>query len=273
MRIAVFLFLCAAAPAFAEPLSFEGRVEAYRKAELSSRLDGAVAEILFSGGEYVTAGTPMILLDTEELELSVATEQAEVSRAEAAHVLAQRDARRTRALETRGVATEVRADSTEAALKDAAARLEAARVALQRAELDLRRAVIRAPIDGFAGRPKTALGAFVEAESGAALGEILQIDPALIAYRVPYGVRLESMARTGADSIEALFEHIKLTIRMPGGRTYPHKARPDFASTSVDPSDGTLTVWAAFRNPGAVLRPGMSVTVLSEIAKEKDVSQ
>ena len=273
MKSAVFFLLCAAAPALAEPLSFEGRVEANRKAELSSRLDGVVADVLFTGGENVSAGTPMILLDTEDIELSVATAQAQVSRAEAAYALAQRDAQRTLVLENRGIATEVRADTAEAALKDAAAQLDVARITLRRAELDLRRSVIRAPIDGFAGRPNVALGAFVEAESGAALGEIVQIDPALVAYRVPYAVRLESMAQSGSDTIEALFEQIELTIRTTGGWIYPHGARPDFASTSIDPNDGTLTVWATFPNPNAVLRPGMSVTVLSEITPEKDTSQ
>ena len=269
--IAILCWL--AAPAAAEPLTFEGRVEAFRKAELSSRLNGVVAEILFSGGERVTAGTPMIRLDTEDLELAVAAAEAEVSRAEAAHFLARREAERVRALETRGVATEARADQTEAGLKQTAAEFEAARVALKRAQLDLRHGTIRAPADGYAGRPLTALGAFVEAEAGPPLGEIVQIDPALIAYRVPYAVRLESMERTGAETIEALFAHIRLTVVLPGGQSYPEEAKPGFASASIDPSDGTLTVWATIANPNAILRPGMAVTVLSDITMPEDGSQ
>ncbi len=262
-----------AAPAMAEPLTFDGRVEAYKRAELSSRLNGVVAEILFSGGERVTAGTPMIRLDAEDLELAVAAAEAEVSRAEAAHFLARREAERVRALETRGVATEARADQTEAGLKQTAAELEAARVALKRTQLDLRHATIRAPVDGFAGRPLTALGAFVEAEAGPPLGEIIQIDPALIAYRVPYAVRLETLERTGAETIEALFQKISLTVLLPGGQAYPQEAKPDFASASIDPSDGSLTVWTSVPNPNAILRPGMAVTVLSDIAAPKDASQ
>ncbi len=268
--IAILCWLVA--PAMAEPLTFEGRVEAYKRAELSSRLNGVVAEILFSGGERVTAGTPMIRLDAEDLELSIAAAEAEVSRTEAAHFLARREAERVRTLGTRGVVTEVRADQTESSLKQTAAELEAARVALKRAQLDLRHATIRAPIDGFAGRPLKALGAYVEAEAGPPLGEIIQIDPALIAYRVPYAVRLETLEKTGVETIEALFRNISLTVLLPGGQAYPQQGKPDFASASIDPSDGSLTVWTSVPNPNAILRPGMAVTVLSDIAVPKDAS-
>jgi membrane fusion protein (multidrug efflux system) len=56
-------------------------------------------------------------------------------------------------------------------------------------------------------------------------------------------------------------------LRLPGNRIYPGEARPHAASPEVDAETGTVTVWAQFPNPDALLRPGMAVIVLSEIGQ------
>ena len=265
MTAMAVLLLAAAQPTFAETLTFTGRVEAYQRAELSSRLDGIVAEVLFTGGERVTAGSPLIVLDDADFELALASAEAAVRRAQAEVTHARQALERVRALDGRGIATQVQGEAAELSLRVAEAELAAARAAAERARLDFERSVIRAPIDGLVSRPRTAVGAFLEAEAGPPLGEIVHIDPAVIAYRVPYATRLDTMERTGTKSIEALFERIELELKLPGGRIYPLRTSPDFASATVDPEDGTLTVWATVPNPDYVLRPGMEVTVLSRI--------
>ncbi|MEM7060977.1 MAG: efflux RND transporter periplasmic adaptor subunit [Pseudomonadota bacterium] len=272
MRLWALLLLpfLAVGPALAEPLRFEGTVEASQTAVLSSRLDGIVTDIRFAGGERVTADMPLILMDDADFKLAVATTEADVVRAEAVRALAASEAERIEKLEERGIATDAQRRAAAAGLRTAAADLDSAQVALDRARLDLQRIVIRAPIDGIIGRPNVALGAFLEAEAGAPLGEIVQIDPVLIAYQVPYSARLATIRRTGAESLEELFEDISLTILLPDGQSYPHRAEPGFASPTVDTLNGTLTVWARVQNPDAVLRPGLSVTVISEVAGRKD---
>ncbi len=263
--ISLAVGLAMSTQAVAETLEFEGQVEAFQRAELSSRLDGVVAEILFSGGERVETGAPLIVLDKADTELAVAIARAEVKRADAALEHAREEVARGQQLTQRGVATRVQQQAQQLAFRTAEADLAIAQAGLRQARLNLARTEITAPIDGLVSRPGTAVGAFLEAESGAPLGEILRIDPALVAYRVPYGTRMDVMTRTGATTLEQMFERVSLQIVLPGGQPYPHTARPDFASATVDPTDGTLTVWASVINPDAVLRPGMRVSVLSSI--------
>jgi len=264
MRIAtlcVFALTVLASAGRADTLEFEGRIEPFARGELSSRLDGVVTEIRFTGGERVSKGDALIMLDGADADLAVLAADAEVLRAKTDLTQARQDAQRLGQLRARGVVTPVQLQAAERTLGVAEASLASAQAAAQRARLDRERTAIRAAIDGIISPPTTAIGAFVEAESGAPLGEILQIDPARVAYRVPYAVRLASLEQAGVASVDALLERIELRITLPNGRPYPHPAHPDRASASVDPEDGTFVVWATVANPDALLRPGLKVTV------------
>ncbi len=263
---ALLALLLGATPALADTLEFQGRVEAVHYAELASHLNGIITEIAFEGGEEVEAGDPLITLDPAEFELAVAHAKALLASARAELTLAEQEARRVRDLSGRGVATDARRDAAEATLAVARAGTLMAEAELERARLDLSRTVIAAPISGFVSRPMAAVGTFVEAEAGPPLGVIVQLDPALVAYQVPYAVRLESMEKSGAGSLEELFGRITLRLVLPNGQTYPLTAQPRFTDATIDPESGELTIWARFDNPNLILRPGMQLTVLSDIA-------
>ncbi|SEB08635.1 efflux RND transporter periplasmic adaptor subunit [Rubrimonas cliftonensis] len=253
-----------AAAASAETLLFDGRIEAAGRAVLSSRLDGVVAAILFEGGERVERGQPLIRLDPADAELALAAAQALLAEAQARREGAERRAARQEALLERGVAAgaQVGPARTERAAAQAGAAL--AQAGRDRAALDLERVVIRAPISGYVSRPMVAVGAFLEAEAGPPLAEIVSLDPAVVAYDAPYADRLAALEASGAGSVEALLAGLRVRLRLPGGRLYPAEATPHAASADVDPATGAVTVWARFPNPDAILRPGMAVEVVSQ---------
>lgn len=259
--------LVASAPASAEPLVFEGRVEASRAAVLSTRIDGVVAEVLFTGGERVTEGQPLIRLDPVDAELALAIAEARVARAEAEREGATREAARQEALLSRGIAADAVVAPARTLKASAEATLRLAIAEREQAALALSRTVIRAPIDGYVSAPAVVVGQFIEAEAGPPLGTVVTLDPVTVAYRAPYADRLESLAATGAPSIEALLSRIRVRLRLPGGEVYPTTATPHGASPVVEADSGTVTVWARFDNADGLLRPGMAVTVLSEIGE------
>ncbi len=259
--LVVALSLLAAGSALADTLRFEGRVEAVRLAELSSQLNGIVAEILFSGGEYVEAGRPMIRLDRADADVALAVADAHVAQAEAELDGAAREANRQETLFRRGISPDAVVGPVRTAKAAAEAALALAKAERRRALLDRDRTIIRAPISGFVGQPLTRIGAFLEAESQAPLAEIVALDEVVVAYRVPYATRLETLQNSGAESLDALLERVELLFELPDGSEFPHRATPSHASATVDPADGTVTVRANVRNPDARLRPGMSVTV------------
>lgn len=266
IRTAFFMAaVLAGAPVGAEPLVFEGRVEATERAVLSTRLDGVVTEILFEGGERVLPGQPLIRLDPADAELALAAAEARLAEARAVLSGAETRAARQERLSERGVAADAQVGPARTARAAAEAAVALAEAERDRAALDLARTAIRAPIAGYISRPTVSVGAFLEAEAGPPLAEIVALDPVMVAYRAPYADRLAALAETGAGTVAELLAGVRVSLRLPGGETYGTIATPHAASADIDPESGTVTVWVRFPNPDAILRPGMAVDVLSEV--------
>ena len=104
-----------------ETMTFQGRVEAIRHGHVASQLNGLVAEILFSGGERVAAGDPLIIMDSRDADLLVAEAEAAQLSAAARLDLAERDADRVARLADRGAASQASRDNADAALATARA--------------------------------------------------------------------------------------------------------------------------------------------------------
>lgn len=98
---------------------------------------------------------------------------------------------------------------------------------------------------------KVSAGASVEAEGGTVLGEIVQTDPILVAYQVPYSDRQKALKSAGTSSVEDLFPRIKLSLRLPLGEIYPNPGSPKFESAQLDEMTGMLTTWGEFPIPRA----------------------
>ena len=261
--LAAILGLAIAGAVDAEPMVLEGRVEASKRAVLSSRLDGVVVGILFEGGDAVSAGQPLIRLDPTDAEIALEIARARV--ADARHRLEGATARAARQelLHDRGIAADSALGPARTEAARAGAALALAEAEARRAALDLDRAVIRAPISGLISAPAVAVGAYLEAKAAPALATIVAIDPALVAYRVSYAERLATLEAANSATVDELLAAVRLRLRLPGGRDYPVEGRPHAASAEVDARTGAVTVWARFPNPDALLRPGMAVTVLS----------
>lgn len=246
--------------------TFAGQVVPRQTVEVANRINGVVHTIHVVAGQRVRQGDLLVSLDDADARIDLAVGEAELAEARARLELANDLAWRQRELASRGTAPEARAKerSLEAAIARAAmnraeARLEFARLALSRTK-------IKAPINGTIGRLKVATGAFVEAEGGTALLEIVQLDPALVAYSVPYADRMHAMAAAGAASVAGLLKSLRLTLRLPDGQDHPQAGRALFESSRIDPSTQSLTVWGAFPNTNRSLLPGLDVQVVSRLA-------
>lgn len=246
-------------------LTFDGRVEPLARTQVANQITGVVSEVHFNPGQRVNSGDLMYSIDRSGFEIEVDAAKAALAEARARHALAKDIADRQASLYGRGTGAEAKATQTALEADIAAAAVSRAEAALAAAQLSLARTRISAPIPGIA-RSIVAPGAFVEAEGGTVLGEIVQTDPVLVAYRIPYPDRQKALQAAATTSVKDLFQRIKLSIRLPTGELYPFEGRPKFESAQLDEKTGMLTTWGEFPNPDSVLIPGLEVTVLSTIA-------
>lgn len=267
--IAAFVTIAATVPAAVadEPLKLQldGAIEPRQRVEIANQITGVVSGILVTSGQKIEAGQPMFELDSEPYKLDVAAARAELEEARAKLRLAEDITTRQTQLTERGVGA--RARTAQASFETEAARAAVSKqeTALARAELMLKRTRILAPISGTVGKLRVAVGAFVEAEGGTVLGDVVQLDPVLVAYQVPYADRQAALAKSGAKAARTLFAYVDLRLELPSGQLYVHKGTPLYENATVDPATGTLTTWAEFPNPEGSLVPGLKVRVLSNI--------
>ncbi len=246
------------APSF----QFHGIVQPMQKVTIASHLNGIVDAVLFTPGAMIAVGDPLFRIDPEEFEIAVDAARAEVEEAEARLDLAVDAASRQEKLLDGANGSRVLAFQADVERRVAEARLHAAQADLAAAQLALDRTVIKAPIAGRIGWPLVARGAFVEAEAGTAMAEIVQTDPVLVAYGVPPEVRTAALAASGGASVAEMFAQMSVELVL-SGQVYGYPGAPRFDSATIDPATGVLTTWAEVPNPDGALVPELSVTVIS----------
>lgn len=245
---------------------FSARVEPRQRVQVANQISGIVKMIHVEAGQRVTQGDLMYSLDDASYRIDVTTAEAAVAEAYARLALAEDVSGRQAQLQQRGVGAAASAAQSALEVNIAKTGVAKAEAQLQSARLALERTQIHAPISGVTQRPKVGPGAFVEAEGGTVIGEIVQTDPVLVNYRVSYADRQKALIASGKPSVAELYKSVKLSLELPSGAIYPETGRALFESSEIDGATGMLTVWGEFSNPLGVLIPGLDVSVLSKIS-------
>lgn len=250
---------------FAEVMEFEGTVLPSERGIITSQIDGVVAAAFHASGAQVVEGEPLIQLDKTDAQLVLDMANARLQQAQATLVAATARANRQRELLSRGIAAEASANPALTDQKIAEANLALARAEVTAAEITLNRTLIRAPITGVVSKASAAIGMFVEAEADQGLGEVIVIDPVIVAYKVDYETRLNTIAEAGVSSLKSLFERLSVTVSLTNGTIVHSGLSPERASLELNEA-GDLMVWLRVPNPDLLLRPGLSVRVSSTLS-------
>ena len=250
--------------AVGDVLEFEGRVLPSERGIITSKIDGVVEAVFYENGAHVKEGDPLIQLDDTDSALALEMAKARLQQAEATLAVSNAQANRQRELLSRGLTSEASADPILANQKIAQADVELARAEVTAAEIGLERTFIRSPITGLVSNATAEKGMFVEAEANQGLGQVIVIDPVLVAYEVDYDTRLNTMAQADAASLDTLFERLSVAISLTNGIVVQDRLSPERASLELN-DNGTLTVFLRVPNPDQLLRPGLTVPVSSTL--------
>jgi membrane fusion protein (multidrug efflux system) len=233
-----------------EPYEFVGQVEAFRRVEVRSRVDGIVLDRPFIEGSVVRKGQILYKLDQVKYDAVYRSALARLDNAKrtlarleplvAKHAVAQQD------------------------VDNAHSDLESAQAALDNAKKDLDDTVIRAEIAGQVGRARLELGARVTGPADL-LTTIDELDPVYVTFH-PSSQQLlawqqdpqaKGLLRSGSTGIA-------VRVVLPDGSLLPRVGRINFVSPSLDSASGTQEFRAKFDNGDHRLVPGQFVHVRLE---------
>jgi len=237
---------------------YVGRFEAVERVDLRSRVTGYLQEIRFTDGQFVEKGDVLFVIDPRPFEYAL-------ERAQAQHVLAEKEYKRARKLRNTQAISQEDLDRRQQELR-------AAEASLRDAELDVEYTEVRSPIDGKVSRDFINVGNLVR-ENDTILTRLVSIDPIHFYFEanqnqlLKYKRMEQNRAQTDnaqddvahdADGPQKMDAAAKpVYIRLQDEEKFVHAGQMDFIDNVIDPGTGTIQGRAIVPNDDRVIVPGM----------------
>lgn len=227
----------------AQPVGYDGAVQAVRQTAVSSQVSGAIVVLDVKAGDTVKAGQVLARIDARAAEQAAAASAAQVQAAHAAQESATRDYERNKQLFAKGYISQAALDRAEAQYKSANAQSAAQLASAQGARVESDFYVVRAPYAG------------VIADVPVVLGDMAMPGRRLMTLYDPAALRVSvAIPQTVARSLNLdAPPPIELPDVIPG-RVQPVGAQ---LLPSVDPATHTQELRLGLPGSLAGVRPGM----------------
>ena len=224
--------------------TFTGIVEARVQSDLGFRVAGKILERSVNVGERVQKGQILMRLDSVDLKLAFAAQQANVEAARAKYTQANADETRFAALVQSGAVSRQEYDQARAALDSSKAQLEAAEAQARVSNNSSEYAVLLADADGVIVRTLSEPGQVVAA--GQTVIQLAHDGPREALINLPEGVRPD----LGTISSARLY-----------GQDQMYQARLRQLSGAADPASRTFEARYVLEGEAASAPLGSTVTV------------
>ena len=224
--------------------NFTGVVEARVQSDLGFRVGGKILERSVNVGERVQKGQILMRLDSVDLKLSFAAQQANVEAARAKYIQAKADETRFAALVKAGAVSRQEYDQARAALDSSKAQLEAAEAQARVSNNSSEYSVLLADADGVIVRTLSEPGQVVAA--GQTVIQLAHDGPREALINLPEGVRPD----LGTMASARLY-----------GRDQMYQASLRQLSDAADPASRTFEARYVLEGEAASAPLGSTVTV------------
>ncbi len=218
---------------FSDQIRVLGVARGQKSVNVTSSTSELITRVMFTDGQRVAAGTPLVQLQSREEDAGIIEAQAQVDQA-------QRQYDRYKTLADRGIAPRVTAEQAETDLASARASLAAAR-----ARLGDR--VIRAPFSGVIGLTTVTPGTLVS--PGGVIATL--DDTSVIRVDFPVPERYLGVLRPG----------LPLTATADAWKGEAFSGRIALVDSRINETTRAVTARAEFPNPGGRILPGMMLRV------------
>ena len=238
-----------------EPYVVVARAEGSQKVALTARVVGTLWERKGEEGEAVKKGDVLYRIEDTIYKANLKTAKAKRDELKAKLSLAELEASRYTATETKGGVSKSERDRVVLARDVARAELEAAEAQVTLCENDLSYCTILSPIDGLLGRYRFDAGNNVGPQVGE-LRDVIQADPIDVVAAIP------EQRLIWAFENRNLKKNAHIRLLRSDGQECPIELKVHAMDNKVDSATGTVMVRFRGANPGNALRPGAYVRLL-----------
>ena len=218
---------------FSDQINVLGVARGRRSVNITSNTSELITAVLFTDGQRVAAGQPLVQLLAREEDASIIQGRAQVAQAQRAYD-------RFRGLAERGVAPRVSAE-------DAKTALDTAQAALAAAEARRGDRMIRAPFAGTLGLSTVTAGTLIS--PGAVIATLDDTSVIRVDFPVP------------ERYLGVLSQGLPIVATADAYGSEPFSGRIALIDTRINETTRAVTARAEFPNPGGRIRPGMMMRV------------
>jgi multidrug efflux system membrane fusion protein len=248
-----------------------GAVQANQSVLIRTRVDGIIEKLLFTEGQEVKAGTPIVQLDARPYQAALEQANAKLAADQAQLADAKRILNRSIQLAQRSFAPQATVDTQAATVTQLTAQLKSDQAAIDAAKLNVDYCTIRAPFDGRMGLRQMDPGTVVRFAdtSGVGIVTISQIHPIAVVFSLPQqqlpAVQAAlARSRAGGGGVPVTAFAADNTTRLSTGTLLT-------VDNAIDPSSGTIKLKALFDNADDKLWPGQFVNAEVLVGTRKNV--
>ena len=242
---------------------YVGRIRAQQFVEIHARVEGYLEKMLFDEGTYIEKGQTLFQIDPVLYRARVKRAEAQLNKAKAQALKAERDLNRIRPLFELNAASQLDLDNAIANYEGANADFAVCEADMVQAQMTLDYTTVKSPISGYISERNVDIGALVGPGSQSLLATIVKSDTVQIDFSMTSLEYLNSKARNvnlgHTDTTRTWNPYV--TVTMADGTHYPHQGLVNFADPQIDPKTGTFSVRAEMPNPEQILLPGQFTRV------------
>ena len=241
-------------------LSYSGQVVDRDQMAVQSKVSGSVVEKYVSGGQDVVQGQALFKIDDRQYNAAVLQAEANLAKSQTALANERVDLQRDEELWRANAISEQTLTNQRAAVRSQEAEVSANRAMLQKAKDDLADTIVYAPMSGRLGIDDVPVGTFSTAGS-TALATIGLVDPVFVQFAVSEQEYLRIARGMQAAEDNNYQPNFRIALTLADGSKYPYLGEFAEYDRTMGNETGTLTIRSVFRNPDALLVPGMYARV------------
>ena len=242
-------------------LSYSGQVVDRDEMKVQSKVSGTVVEKYVKGGQEVVEGQMLFKIDDRQYQSAVLQAEANLAQSKTNLAKERIDLQRDEELFEANAISEQTLVNQRAAVESQEAGVAANEAILQKAKDDLADTIVYAPMSGRLGIDDVPVGTLSTAGS-TALATIGIVDPVFVQFAVSEQEYLRlARAETGPNASDSPDPNFKISLTLADGSRYPYLGEFVEYDRTMGNETGSLTIRTIFRNPEALLVPGMYARV------------
>jgi multidrug efflux system membrane fusion protein len=246
-------------------LSSLGTVVPLQTDVVKTRVDGEVMQVLYTEGQMVKAGDPLVEIDPRPYQVMKAQSEGQLEKDKASLLQAKQDlARYERLIQSKAISQQT-LDAQIATVGQFEGAIKTDQAAIDNAKLQIIYCHITAPIPGRIGLRQVDKGNLVQAAAGTTLATITQLQPITVIYTIPQDdiYRVQQKFNSSEDVLVEAWNR-DLATRLASGRLTA-------LDNLVDTTTGTVKLRATFSNDDNVLFPNEFINAKTLIDVERNV--